>query len=153
MELLAEVKKLAREYRDLTGRPLGVTGEVAEYEAARILGLDLSDVRQPGYDAVRRRGGQVERLQIKGRCLFDDSKPGQRLGGIRLDREWDAVLAVIMDADLDALEIYEATREAVTRALLEPGSRARNERGALGLNKFKAIGKKIWQRDVTPTPS
>lgn len=28
-ELLGEVKLLAREYRELTGRPLGVTGEVA----------------------------------------------------------------------------------------------------------------------------
>jgi hypothetical protein len=30
MNLLAETKKLAREYYSLTGKPLGVTGEVAE---------------------------------------------------------------------------------------------------------------------------
>jgi hypothetical protein len=33
-ELLHEVKSLAREYYELTGKPLGVTGEIAEYEAA-----------------------------------------------------------------------------------------------------------------------
>ena len=43
-ELIGEVKVLAREYYLLTGRPLGVTGEIAEYEAARILGLKLAPV-------------------------------------------------------------------------------------------------------------
>jgi hypothetical protein len=51
VELLGDVKHLAREYRELTGRLLGVTGEVAEYEAARLLGVELAPVRQAGYDA------------------------------------------------------------------------------------------------------
>ena len=41
MAILAETKRLAQQYRALTGKPLGVTGEVAEFEAARILDLDL----------------------------------------------------------------------------------------------------------------
>lgn len=44
LDILSEAKKLAQEYRALTGKPLGVTGEVAEYEAARILGLELTPV-------------------------------------------------------------------------------------------------------------
>lgn len=40
-EILAAVKPLAAEYYRLTGKPLGVTGEVAEYVAAEILGLEL----------------------------------------------------------------------------------------------------------------
>lgn len=32
----------------------GVTGEVAEYVAAQILGLELVPPRTPGYDAIRR---------------------------------------------------------------------------------------------------
>jgi NADPH:quinone reductase-like Zn-dependent oxidoreductase len=51
-ELLGEVKQLAREYYELTGRPLGVTGEIAEYEAARLLNIKLASVRQQGYDAI-----------------------------------------------------------------------------------------------------
>lgn len=46
VELLGEAKRLAKEYRELTGRPLGITGEVAEYEAARLLEIELSAVRQ-----------------------------------------------------------------------------------------------------------
>ena len=41
MALLAEAKRLAREYYGLTGKPLGVTDEVAEYDAARLLASSL----------------------------------------------------------------------------------------------------------------
>lgn len=60
--LLREVKELAREYYELTEKPLGVTGEIAEYEVARILKLELSRARQSGYDAVREGDGKTERL-------------------------------------------------------------------------------------------
>ena len=43
---------LAREYYRLTGKPLGITGEVDEYEAARILSVELTPARQAGYDAI-----------------------------------------------------------------------------------------------------
>ena len=39
-EILMTVKPLAAEYYRLTGKPLGVTGEVAEYVAAEMLGLE-----------------------------------------------------------------------------------------------------------------
>ena len=38
-EILTAVKPLAAEFYRLTGKPLGVTGEIAEYVAAEILGL------------------------------------------------------------------------------------------------------------------
>ena len=73
-------------------------------------------------------------------------KPGQRLGSIRIEKEFDAVLMVLLDEHFDALEIYEADRQAVIAALSVPGSRARNERGALAVSKFKSIGHEVWQR-------
>ena len=51
-DILAVVKPLAAEYYRLTGKPLGVTGEVAEYVAAETLGLVLANARTPGYDAI-----------------------------------------------------------------------------------------------------
>ncbi len=96
-----EVRRLAIEYRAETGKPLGVTAEIAEFEAARLLGLDLSEPRQPGYDAVRLHGSGPRRLQIKGRCILADSKPGQRVGSIKLDKEWDAVLLVLLNEMLE----------------------------------------------------
>ncbi len=64
-ELINQVKVIAKEYHNLTGRPLGITGEVAEYEAAKLLHLELSKVRQAGYDATRSDGRKV---QIKRSC-------------------------------------------------------------------------------------
>jgi hypothetical protein len=146
LEILREAKSLAQEYRFLTGKPLGITGEVAEYEAARLLDLQLSTARQAGYDATEMRGGQTWRLQIKGRCILPDSKPGQRIGSIDIDKEWDSVLLVLLDKNLEAFEIHEAMRVDILAALSAPGSKARNERGALAISKFKSIGKKRWQR-------
>jgi hypothetical protein len=144
LEILRQVKKLAQEYRVLTGKPLGVTGEVAEYEAARLLGLELTAARHEGYDAVERTNGVSRSLQIKGRCLQPQSKPGQRLGRIDIRKDWDAILMVLLDANLEAVEIHEADRDAVLEALSAPGSKAKNERGALGVNKLKAIGRLRW---------
>jgi hypothetical protein len=146
LEVLREVKALAREYYLLTGRPLGITGEVAEFEAARILGIQLSPTRRKGYDAVRVMVGGEARLQIKGRCFPSDSKKTQRLGGIKLDCEWDAVLMVILDPDFDAREIWEAERTQIELALSKPGSLSRNVRGALAVSQFKRIGRRLWER-------
>jgi hypothetical protein len=147
MEILGEAKKLAQEYYALTMKPLGITGEVAEYEAARILGVELTPARQAGYDAIERSEKSVRHLQIKGRCLLPNCKPGQRLGSIAVKKDWDAVLLVLLDENFDATEMYEAERLAVLAALAAPGSKARNERGQLGVSKFKAIGKLRWRRE------
>ncbi|HHW4403466.1 TPA: DUF6998 domain-containing protein [Aeromonas hydrophila] len=144
LEILAEAKKLVQRYRALTGKQLGITGEVAEYEAARILGVELTPARQAGYDAIEIREGQPFRLQIKGRCVLEGSKPGQRMGSIDIHKEFDAVLLVLLDGDFEATAIYEAPQESAITALTAPGSKSRNERGALDISKFKSIGAVRW---------
>lgn len=144
LELLNQAKTLARQYYALTGKPLGITGEVAEYEAARILGVELACARQAGYDATETVGGKVRTLQIKGRYLPKGCTPGQRIGAIKPVEKWDAVLMVLLDSTYSATEIWEAERTAVLAALAAPGSKARNERGALAVSKFKSIGRRRW---------
>jgi hypothetical protein len=144
LELLAKAKVLAQHYYALTQKPLGITGEVAEYEAARLLGVKLTPARQAGYDATEIVSGQIRTLQIKGRCLVAGCKPGQRLGSIQPQKEWDAVLMVLLNESFGATEIWEADRPAVLAALSAPGSKARNERGALAISKFKSIGWLRW---------
>ena len=148
-EVLADAKSLARKYRKLTGKPLGITGEVAEFSAAQILGLELAEARQSGYDAIRKENGKVTKIQIKGRCIPANAKPGQRLGSIQLDKEWDTVLLVLMDEDFEVLSMYEAARKEIEKALLAPGSKARNKRGALAVSKFKTIGHEVWKKERT----
>jgi hypothetical protein len=53
---------------------------------------------------------------------------------------------VLLDENFDATEIHEAPRAAVIAAITAPGSKARNERGALSVSKFKTIGKLRWRR-------
>lgn len=144
--IIQSAKVLAKQYQDVTGRPLGITGEVAEYEAAKLLNLELAIVRQSGYDAIRKVNDNVERLQIKGRCVLS-TNPGQRVGKIDLGKEWDSVVLVLLDPDFEPLKIYEAQRNKITEALTRPGSKARNERGALSVTQFKSIGKLIWVRN------
>lgn len=134
---------VARRYRELTGKPLGITGEVGEVLGARLLGLELADARQAGYDAV---GSDGRRVQIKARCVLPNAKPGQRVGSIRLHHEWDTVALILMNQDFEPLEVFEAARHLVERELLRPGSKARNERGALAVSKFKAIAELRWPR-------
>lgn len=153
MEILGTAKRLAQEYRTLTGKPLGVTGEIAEYDAARILRLELTGARNEGYDAIERVGEVTRTLQIKGRSLQPGAKRSQRLGSIDSTKEWDAVLLVLLDENLDTTSIYEADRGAVIEALNAPGLISRNERGQLGVSKLKAIGKPRWKRDESvPSP-
>ena len=78
--------------------------------------------------------------------MLEGSKPGQHMGSIDIKKEFDAVLLVLLDDNLEATAIYEAPRDAVVAALTKPGSKSRNERGALGISKFKSIGRVRWQR-------
>ena len=144
-EILAEAKKLAQRYRALTGKPLGITGEVAEYEAARILGVELTPARQAGFDAIETRDGRNLRLQVKGRCIIGKNKLCQRIGSIDINKEFDAVLLVLLNSNFESIVIYEASREAVINALTAPGSKSRNERGALSISKFISVGFVRWE--------
>jgi hypothetical protein len=102
-KILEAVRPLAIEYYLVTGKPLGITSEIAEFEAARILGLELCGPRQAGYDACRTTSSGETRIQIKGRRLMD-AKSG-RVGTIRLTHEWDSVILVLLDVEFYAKEI------------------------------------------------
>ena len=147
-QLLNQAKKLAKEYRALTGKPLGITGEVAEFYAAKYIKgfLKLEPARTPGYDAKQKEGNKTVLVQIKGRCIPNDAKPGQRIGSIKLNKDWDRLVLVLMDEDFEITKIIKAERHDVERELKAPGSKARNERGALSISKFIRIGDTLWPR-------
>ncbi|WP_409998824.1 DUF6998 domain-containing protein [Bradyrhizobium sp. SZCCHNF30212] len=150
--ILAAVRPLAAEYYALTGKPLGVTGEVAEFAAAECLGLELTVARTAGYDAVRQSPRGPIRIQIKGRALTEGTNRSQRIGRIKLDSDCDVVLLVLLDAaTLEPKEMWEAPFSSVATRLAEPGSRARNERGALSVSDFKRLlgAAQVWPRTET----
>lgn len=146
-ELIAAARKVALAYRALTGRPLGVTGEVGECEAARLLGLRLAPVRENGFDAVDNAG---KKYQVKARCLPDGGSKGQRFGSINVDAEWDYVLAVSLRANLTTRTIFQADREAVLKELnrrkANRDENSRRIRSDLPESVFRRIGCQVWPK-------
>ena len=142
-DILERAKAAAVDYYRMTGKPLGITGEYGEYLTAKLLGLELADARSSGYDAVDEKG---RKIQIKARSIPSDKKlTGQRIGSIRLDHEWDCVMLILLNENFEPKAIFEAGRAPLEAALTRPGSKARNERGALSITKFKSIGKQVWE--------
>ncbi len=99
--LLDAAREAATAYYRLTGKPLGITGEIGEYEAAKLLGLTLVSARTPGYDAI---GVDGRRIQIKAR-MFAPGKPlgGQRMGSIKQVSDFGTVMLVMLDFCLPAM--------------------------------------------------
>ena len=140
-DIIAQVKPLAASYYRLTGKPLGITGEVGEQEAARLFHLQLEGPRSPGYDA---KDDQGRRYQIKARSLDAKSRKKTQNTGTLNDKDWDAALFVLMDEKFEVVEVWEADREDVDRELTRPGSKGRNVRRQLSLSKFKDIGRQRY---------
>ena len=143
--VLEDVKKSAIEYYRLTGKPLGITGEMGEYLAAKHLGLELAEARMAGFDAY---GKDCRRVQIKSRVLQDTNKLSGQVGSIRVKHKWDTVVLVLMNRFFEPWAMYEACLADVEEELKKPGSRARNERGSLSVRKFISIATKLWPEEV-----
>jgi len=147
-KLISEARRLATEFRRTTGKALpGVSGEIAEHDAAQLLALDICQERHGGYDAVGRGRREGKRVQIKGRVIFDEDKSGQRVGQLKLEQDWDSVVLVIMDENYEPYEIYEADREDIADAMDEAGKSARKKRGAMTVARFKIISQLVWTRE------
>ncbi len=146
-KLMAEARRLAAEYRRTTGKPLAISNEIALHDAARLLDLELPESPHTGYDAIGRGSREGLRIQVKARAIFDESKSGQRIGQLKLDREWDLVLLVLMDEEYEPYEIYQAERAAILESLGTGGESARNRRGAMSVARFKCISRLVWTRE------
>lgn len=146
-KLVTEARRLAAEYRRATGKPLGISSEIAEFDAAKLLDLSLCDQKNGGYDAIGRGKREGKKIQIKGRAVFDEKKSGQRVGQLKLDQDWDAIVLVIMDEEYEPVEIFECSRKVIEDALDESKSTKRNKRGAMSLAKFKIISHLVWTKE------
>jgi hypothetical protein len=144
-KLISETRRLAADYRRATGKSLAVSSEIAKHDACVQLQLEpINNDESGGFDAI---GLQPPwkglRIQVKGRAIFDEGKSGQRIGQLKLDKDWDAVVLVLMDEDFNPYEMYLAARHDILDAMEEDTSKRRN-RGAMSVAKFKHIGHCVW---------
>lgn len=143
-KLMAEARRLAADYRRATGKTLAISGEIAVSDAIGALGLEPAPGGANGYDAVRRRpDGSEEKIQVKGRVVFEDTRRPHRLGQLKLDGEWDVTVLVLMDENYEPFEMIEA-RRAVLAELLEDVKPSR--KGTLSVGRFRAVGRLAWTR-------
>ncbi len=149
-KLITETRRIASEYRKATGKTLPVTPEIAINDAISILNLQPASSNTASYDAVFAHGGQDLKVQIKGRAIFNNQKKGQRLGQIKPDQEWDAIILVIMDDEFMPQEMYLAQRDDVMQELDEKSASSR--KGAMTVAKFKNISDLLWteQNGIEP---
>jgi len=144
-KLISEARRIAADYRRATGKTLGgVTGEIAENDAARLLNLELSEDRNHGYDAIGKGKREGKKIQIKGRAIFDNAKSGQRIGQLKVNQEWDSVILVLMNEDFEPVEIFEAERADLLESLDETSDSKRNKRGAMSVSRFKHLASLVW---------
>lgn len=144
-KLISQARRIAADYRRATGKPLGISAEIAQHDACSLLGLEV-DEEAAGYDAVgvsgKRRG---QHFQIKGRAIFDEAKGGQRIGQIKVEQKWDSILLVLMNDDFETTQIYEASRQDILDNLDENNGK-RQKRGAMSVARFKRISQLVWDR-------
>ncbi len=145
-KLIAQARLLAAEYRRTMGKPLpGISNEIAEHDAVKLLRLEPRPEGETGYNAIDpSRDGW--RVQIKSRTIFDESKSGQRIGQLKLDQDWDSVVLVLMDEDYEPYEIYEADKDEILE-FVNDSSSSRAKRGAMSVARFKIIGRLVWTRE------
>jgi uncharacterized protein (UPF0147 family) len=141
-KLIAETRRIAKEYRLATGKTLPVTPEIAINDAISILELTPNDEKIPGYDAIYEHGDERLKVQIKGRVIFNEKRQGHRIGQLKVEQEWDAIVLVIMNDDFLPEEIYMAKRENIMAELEE--KQKSNKKGAMTVAKFKLISELVW---------
>lgn len=151
-KLISETRRLAAEYRRSTGQVLPVSGEIARYDAARLLDLKLCEPGTAGVDAIGSGSREGQRVQIKARVMTQEHKSGARLGQINTQGDWDTLLLVILDDNYETTEIYEASREELDDAITASEQSNRARRGALSVAKFKNVGWLAWARETGPEP-
>lgn len=141
-KLIAQTRRIAKEYRLATGKTLPVTPEIAIHDAISILKLLPNNENIPGYDAIYEKDEERLKVQIKGRIIFNDKKQGHQLGQLKTEQEWDAIVLVIMNADFMPEEIYMCKRDIILNELKE--KKKNNKKGAMTLAKFKLISRLLW---------
>lgn len=150
-KLISQARQLASDYRRATGKSLGISTEIAEHDACQLLNLELCpQPRDAGYDAVGKGVRDGRRIQIKGRVIFDESRNDQRIGQLKIEKEWDSVVLVLMDEAYEPYEVYEAMRADIEDVWNRASASKRAKRGAMSVARFKNISQLVWTRENGP---
>jgi len=135
-KLMQETRRLAAQYRQSTGQTLPISGELARYDATRLLQLsaDFKGTKGPLANKI---------VQIKSRVIFDEQKSGYRIGQLDLGGSWQVCALVLYEASYEPFAIYIASHESILEAKNTISSKTK-ARGAMSLAQFKRIAQCVW---------
>ena len=139
-KIITEARHLTKEYREAAGKTLAITGEIAINDAIRLLDMSVASELNSGFDAEMEYQHRKLKVQIKGRAIINNKRSGHRLGQLKLEQTWDAIVLVIMDEDYVTREIYFADRETIVEAISE----SKNKRCSISVARFRIIGALLW---------
>lgn len=137
--LMEQTRKLAVEYRSKTGQTLPVTSELANYDLQVLFKFHVPENSEQGVDFEGTGKFESKKIQVKSRVIFDHNKSGHRIGQLNVQGKWDYVVLVIYDSEYQVMEIYGLGRDEIIKVLDE-----NNKKGAMSINKFKALGELLW---------
>ena len=147
--LMQQARQLAANYRRATGKTLaGVSGELSTYDAIRLLHLAPAP-NQIGYEAIGTEdSGDLcnDKIQIKGRTIFSDSKTTYRIGQLKMEQDWDSVVLVLLNDDYEPFEVYEIDRETLSENVIDKQSK-KAKKGAMTVARFKKIATLAWSNE------
>ncbi len=152
-KLMSETRRIAAEYHRATGKVLPVSIELAKHDACQLLNLVAPAKQSSSTDAIGKEGYlKDQKLQIKGRVIFDPRKKGQRIGQLNMEADWDSVILVLMDANYEPSEIYLNSKKTLVEDAAQHKQSARNQRGSLSVARFKALGELLWSKHEGSLP-
>ncbi len=146
-KLMQETRRLAAEYRQNTGQTLPISGELARYDAARLLKLLPLQKPLKSVDFMGSEGSLANQLiQIKSRVIFDEQKSGYRIGQLDLGANWQVCALVLYQSNYEPTAIYIATQEMIVETLSNRKDTTK-ARGLMSLAQFKRIANLVWTPD------
>lgn len=131
-QLIDQIAALAMLYKKRFGKSLGVTAEIGEYKAAKLLDLTRVDGNiNKGFDAYDGK----KRVQIKTRI---SSSKAQRTGFFK-SPDFDYCLLVLLSDKYEVLKIYKAERKRILKEIQNQSY----SKPSLSIRKFTAVGKPV----------
>ena len=133
-QLIENIIGLSLEYKRRFGKSLGITGEVGEYKASRLLKLKrVTGNINKGFDATDPKG---KRVQIKTRIF---SRNQERTSAFT-NFDFDYAILVLLSDKYEITEIYKARCKDIQDKIESQSYK----RPALTLRDFKKISKPIY---------
>jgi hypothetical protein len=134
-QLISHIIAMAVAYNKRFNKNLGITAEIGEYKAAKLLSLIRVDGNiNPGFDAWDNK----KKVQIKTRIY---NRKTERTGNFS-KHDYDYALLVLLSDKYEVIEIYKATNKKITEAIETQGYK----RPSLPISKFIEIGQRIYPK-------